>query len=148
MLLFRFEDPTIFDPDDPDTRPFWATPGGAVETGESYEEAARRELWEETGMEGVQLGPWVWTEDHVLNWKDEPIRFCERFYLAWARNTDVEPGGMSAEEREVLREHRWWPVEDIRSSAEVFFPVGLADLLTPIVSGEIPVCPIEIGDKT
>ena len=34
VLLFRF--------DAADRPPFWATPGGAVDPGESYEEAARR----------------------------------------------------------------------------------------------------------
>lgn len=34
---------------------YWNLPGGKVETGESYEEAARREVYEEIGITAMQL---------------------------------------------------------------------------------------------
>ena len=47
------------EPDDPATT-WWFTPGGGLEGAESREQAALRELAEETGITEVELGPVLW----------------------------------------------------------------------------------------
>jgi 8-oxo-dGTP pyrophosphatase MutT (NUDIX family) len=51
VLLFRGGDPAR-----PRDGTWWFTPGGGADPGESVEEAARRELFEETGLAVEKLG--------------------------------------------------------------------------------------------
>jgi 8-oxo-dGTP pyrophosphatase MutT (NUDIX family) len=43
----------------------WTAPDGGFEDDETHEEAARREVAEETGFEIDELGPWIWTREGV-----------------------------------------------------------------------------------
>src|SRR5437868_3187877 len=54
VLLFRGGDPS-----DPNAGTWWFPPGGGVEAGESIAAAARREVFEETGLRLLELGPVV-----------------------------------------------------------------------------------------
>lgn len=44
---------------------WWGMPGGGGKPDETYDEAAARELNEETGLD-VPIGPYVLTRDHVF----------------------------------------------------------------------------------
>ena len=109
---------------------FWATPGGAVDPGETYEEAARRELFEETGLQVSEVGPQVARRVVSFRLPDGPMsRVDQRFFLLRIDAFDLSPDGWTEEERRVLAEHRWWSAEDIRAASETVWPQDLADLV-------------------
>ena len=54
VFLFRHEGRVPIDPANPVLRRYWVTPGGGVEPGETWKEAALRE---ETGITGAEFGP-------------------------------------------------------------------------------------------
>jgi 8-oxo-dGTP pyrophosphatase MutT (NUDIX family) len=134
----------------------WFPPGGGVEPGETYEASARRELWEETGMEQVRLGPALWRRNFLLTTPDPafgegPVRFLERYFLLRVP-APFEPRPMAIGRYEgYMREQdwfHWWSLEEIEASTgyERFVPPRLQELLRPVVTGRVPDEPLEIGE--
>lgn len=145
VLLFKVEDATVNRVND--LNPWliaWITPGGGVEEGESHEDAARRELWEETGIAGIEPGPLVAICEPVLDWSGETIQAHDRFYLIRLPNTIVTLDNMGEFERGAYRDHRWWEINALRAAQERIIPSGLVELVARIIEGDIPVEPLRL----
>ena len=87
---------------------WWTSPGGGVDPGESDEDAVRRELAEECGLDDAPVGPLLWQREHrfagMPGWGGQR----ERHYLV--RVARFEPVPRVDLALEGVRDVRWWPV--------------------------------------
>ena len=129
ILLFRFEHKQ----GSLAGQRFWATPGGALDPGESYARAACRELLEETGIMLDDPGPEVGQRIATFQMPDgEMVRADERFFLVRVDALEISTERWTGLEREVMAAHRWWSAAELLSTAEQVWPEDLADLLVRI----------------
>ena len=128
LLLFRFIVP--------DRPPFWATVGGAVDPGESFEEAARRELLEETGFDR-EPGPCIAIR-HVSfkNFAGVLVDAEERFFVVRGAPRKIDDTRQTEEERRYINGHRWWTPEELAAQDEIYFPVDLLDIWRDLLADE------------
>jgi len=116
----------------------WMTPGGGVQPGESFEDGARRELWEEVGVRDVEIGPWIWTVEFRFERAGGVIDQHERYFVVRLASDAVDDANREAKERVEILRHRWWTVADMQTSDAHFRPRELAALLPQIVAGKLP----------
>ena len=124
---------------------WWAAPGGGLDKGESHEEAARREIVEETGHELGRLGPWVWTREHVFRFEDRMYRQVERYFFARVPAFDPLSWALGVEEAKAFAGLRWWTPTELEESEERFAPADLPALVKALVENGLPERPIEVG---
>ena len=126
-------------------RSWWVAPGGGLELGETYEGAARREVEEETGLSLRELGPWVWSREHIFRFEGRLYRQVERYFVAAVSTFTPHPTVMGLEESLVLRDLRWWTLEELDATIEEFAPEALPALARGLVEHGPPDHPLEVG---
>ena len=125
-LLFRFCFPG---------RVFWGTPGGALNAGEDYAAAARRELAEETGI-AAEIGPEFHRRETTYRGPEGNLLYAdERFFAVRVPAAMLDPSAWEAVEREVIAETAWLTPEEIRQLIDPVFPENFADLVDRVIGG-------------
>lgn len=148
ILLVRFEFPT---------RQVWAMPGGGIDPGEDDHAALHRELVEETGLVGADIGPHIWTREHVIPFVDgswDGQR--DQVHVVWTTHFEPIPAiGWEQMRAERVHEMRWWSYDEIiehgaridagDANAIGFAPSAFPRLLRQFVESGTPTDPIVTG---
>ena len=132
VLLFCGSDPAR---DDIGAAPkWWFTVGGQARPGETLQQAAAREVFEETGLRAAaadMVGP-VWRRDAMLDFNNAVVRSHELFFVHRTRRFDPSTTGHTALEHRYIHGYRWCDADDIATlvrAGEAVYPVQLAELL-------------------
>jgi 8-oxo-dGTP pyrophosphatase MutT (NUDIX family) len=138
VLLDRSDRVLLIEAGDP-ARPargrWWELPGGGIEDGELSAVAAARELYEETGIDGVDMGPCVWCHHAVFDFAGYHFDQHERVHVA--RSTaggEYRPAALEALEAVAFSGARWWSLDELATMV-----AGGGRVIPPWLVEQLPV---------
>ena len=141
LLLMRVVDPSTTRLDKKTRPAFWCTIGGKIEADETIEQAAIRELFEETGytINDVKLGPIVWYGLHQMIISGEHVELNEKFIVAHTTtDKQVLQDNFTQNEKSVVTHLEWLSLNDIINHSEAIFPAVLKTHLASILANKYP----------
>jgi len=119
----------------PDTgEELWFTPGGGKEGDESDLKCLAREVFEETGLEPLPEATLVWTRSEQFVFMGDDYDQDERYFLVPVKRFEIQQQALEAHEEETFLAARWWSLDDIEASTELFVPAGLGGLIKDLLS--------------
>ena len=142
VILFDEEDRVLLvrghDADNPE-RSWWFTVGGGVEDGETSQEAALREVFEETGIQLKQkelVGP-IARRQAIFDFKSLVARQDEEIFWARVQAQPLSNSHWTPEEQRVIDEYRWWDLHELKKYAKnhEVYPRSLGDLIEQCLHG-------------
>ncbi|MFD8260339.1 NUDIX hydrolase [Streptomyces griseoluteus] len=134
------------EPDDP-ADDWWFTPGGGVEGAETREQAALRELGEETGITEVDLGQVLWRRRCSFPFAGRRWDQDEWYYLARTTQTATAALGLTELERRSVSGARWWTCRELEQAHETVYPTRLAGLLRTLLDEGPPATPVTLDTE-
>ena len=109
---------------------YWATIGGAVENGESFEAAACRELYEEVGIVRQDIGTCITTRNFEMMLPSSEIVIAdERFFIVFIKNEEMNTQNWTEHEKEVIHKSYWWTLDELNQTKEIVFPHDIPNIL-------------------
>jgi 8-oxo-dGTP pyrophosphatase MutT (NUDIX family) len=126
---------------------YYVTPGGGLVPGETLEEGAVREVFEETGLRiaAAALGPVVAETAGV--WSDGPecaIASEDAYFLLRVPHFDPIRDRLEEVERQEFTAARWLGPAELAAADHLIFPAPIAVLLKGLAAGAEPGPPVRL----